>query len=227
MPIMYKTVYVQTCCSFSVVFHFETHWMTYGAERMYITYLHFIILHWHVLKRLPDWRSFLPWIPACFRTKHRKNTNTSKLIYTTKNFIQKNILKKHQNPQTKKTHTKPPIFPNTTFAFQICIRDFFTPKQTFTKKQQQQKHKTSTKNTHSQFFPKQLLLSKFASGFFSPQNRLYTKKQHQKTQNLNKKHTFPIFPKTTFAFQICIRVFFHPKTDFIQKNNINKNTKPQ
>ena len=35
MPIMYKTVYVQTCCSFSVVFHFETHWMTYGAERMY------------------------------------------------------------------------------------------------------------------------------------------------------------------------------------------------
>ena len=77
---MSKTVQVQTCCGLTESFHFETHWTTYGAERMYITYFHFIILHWRVLKSLPDWRSFLPWIPSYFRTKYKKSTNALTLI---------------------------------------------------------------------------------------------------------------------------------------------------
>ena len=85
---------------------------------MYITYFHFIILHWHVLKRLPDWRSFLPWIPASFRTNHKTNTTTLKLIQPNTSY--KKTLKKTPKPSNKKnthTHTKHPIFPKNNFCF--------------------------------------------------------------------------------------------------------------
>jgi len=115
-------------------------------------------------------------------------------------------------------------------------QNLYIQQKTLYKKTFKKTPKPSNKKKHTQnpqFFPTQLLLSKFASGIFSPQNRLLQKNNNNKNTKPQQKTHIPNFSQNNFCFPNLHQGFFTPKQTLYKKTtstktqNLNKNlTKP-